>query len=120
MSDQVVERVEAFVQSRFPDQFLIPVSGFSKLAGQSFGRARNDILRGAFPLPLIRQGGRNYVATPDAVEYLASLWTGLAPAQPAPRRVGAPVKNAAAKARAAVAREARRAKRAAATEGGAA
>ena len=116
----LLERVAAFVQSNFPGQFLIPVAGFSKLAGKTYGGARNDIARGAFPVPLIRQGGRNYVAIPDVIDYLASVWSGSpikqADADPlnGKRRVGAPEKNPAAKTRAATAREARRAKRTAA------
>jgi len=129
---QLIERVEAFVKSSFPNQFLIPVAGFSILAGKTYGAVRNEMSRDEFPLTIVRQGSRNFVATPDVVDYLAALWAGsdscvaksgtAETTEPAPRRAGAPVKNPAAKARAAVAREARRAKRAAAAvavEGGA-
>lgn len=65
-----------FIQSRFPDQFLIPVADFAKLAGESYGGCRNRIATGTFSLRVIQRGSRNFVAVTDVIDYLARLIAG--------------------------------------------
>lgn len=68
--------IEAFVQERFPNQFLIPVTGFAKIVGENYGSTRNRIAAGTFELPLVRRGSRNFVAVGDLVQYLVDLQSG--------------------------------------------
>lgn len=113
------QRITDFVQSQFPSQFLIPVSAFAKLTGESYGGCRNRISAGTFPLKLVKCGVRNYVAIFDVIDHLVRLADGkeVTPAQAQAteqeeKQNGRRSKyGEAAKARAAAARAARAAKR---------
>lgn len=65
--------IQAFLESRFPDQYLISVQEFARVCGDSYGAVRNRISAGTFETPVFRKGSRNFVAIPDVVEYLISL-----------------------------------------------
>ena len=75
MSDSQ-NKVAEFVQARFPDQVLIPVSGFARLSGESFGGIRNRIADGTFPFEVIRRGQRNFVSRFDVIDHLSCLLLG--------------------------------------------
>lgn len=65
--------IEAFVQERFPNQFLIPVKDYSAALAESYGAARNRIAAGTFELPIVRRGSRNFVTAVDLIKYLLEL-----------------------------------------------
>lgn len=68
-----VSAVEAFVNGRFPNQFLIHVTDFATVVGESYGSVRNRIAAGTFELPIVRRGSRNFVTASDLVQYLLEL-----------------------------------------------
>lgn len=115
-----------FVKSQFPGQLFIPVSGYAKLVGESYGGCRNRISDGSFDLKIIKRGTRNFVLVVDVINKLGQLVESGSESLPASQTTKnnddekaprASKYGEAARARAAAARAARRAKRAALPEG---
>ena len=123
----VRKRITEFVFGLFPGRFLIHVTDFSVLIGESVGGVRNRIASGSFPVSLVKQGGRNYVSVIDVIDYLVDVCEGKAvDSEAVPVAVSCQASEVVvakrqrrskygeeAKARAAAARAARQAKRAA-------
>lgn len=72
--DPRVVAVAAFIQARYPDQFLIPLVVAAQLAGESYGGMRNRLMYGRLGIKVVRRGERNFVAVPDLVQYIAKVW----------------------------------------------
>lgn len=62
-----------FVQTCFPNQYLIPIKEYSVVMSESYGAVRNRIAAGTFELPLVKKGSRNFITAPDLVELLGAL-----------------------------------------------
>lgn len=65
--------IEAFVQERFLNKYLIPIRDYLATLAESYGAARNRISAGTFELPVIRHRSRNFVTAVDLIKYLLEL-----------------------------------------------
>lgn len=89
---QVRVSANKLVEQAFPGQALIPVIAACHHLGIGYKTARNQICAGKFPLPLIKQGVRNYIPAPALAAYLADRFSAAGipepdtPAEAQPRR----------------------------------
>lgn len=58
----------------FAGQILIPFNSAVDCIGYNRQTARNELVRGVFPLPTLLQGSRRFIAITDLAAYLEQLY----------------------------------------------
>lgn len=59
--------------AKFAGQILIPFNSAVDSIGYNRQTARNELVRGVFPLPTLLQGSRRFIAITDLAAYLEQL-----------------------------------------------
>ena len=77
--------------AQFKGQILIPFLDAVEALGYNRQTARNELVRGVFPVPTMLQGSRRFIAITDVAAYVERLYANRE--QPRPKKkIGRPTK----------------------------
>ncbi len=70
---QNLSTTTAILLTKFNGQILIPFSDAAEIAGIAPQTARNQLTKGTFPIPSIRNGGRRFIHIHDLAAFIDGL-----------------------------------------------
>lgn len=70
---QNLSTTTAILLTKFNGQILIPFSEAAEIAGIASQTARNQLSKGTFPIPSIRNGGRRFIHINDLAAFIDKL-----------------------------------------------
>jgi hypothetical protein len=95
MHDQLTQARSPIVDvllSKHGGQLIIPFLEAAESLGYKQQTARNELVRGSFPIPTLRRGGRRFVAITDLADYLEQLYATRDLPPPPIKKIGRPSK----------------------------
>ena len=79
------------LQAKFNGRILVPFLDAVEALGYNRQTARNELVRGVFPIPTMLQGSRRFIAITDIAAYVELLYANRE--QPKPKKkIGRPTK----------------------------